>query len=177
MRLVITFFNLGSGACAMLSSTFWVIFSSVLLLMVCSFPDHNASLWIQSTHDASGDKRVMAIPCRPPAESQHCCCQQNHDGLDSKRIGNHTSKKQDGDRAGIIQHRLEGKHTRTLLPGRVLQHHRLRRNIHHIQRYPHDKRDRSHQEEDPFGRESELHPDEATHGYKYQTSSTAQTPQ
>src|SRR5438876_2554317 len=32
-RLVITAFNLGLGACAMLSSTFWVICSSVLLLM------------------------------------------------------------------------------------------------------------------------------------------------
>ena len=59
----------------------------------------------------------------------------------------------------------------------MLQHHRLRRNIHHVQRYPHDKRDRSHQKDDSLGRESELQPDEATHRNEYQKSSTAQTPQ
>src|SRR5947208_1317581 len=37
MRLVITCFNLGLGVCAMLSSTFWVICSSLLLLMVYPF--------------------------------------------------------------------------------------------------------------------------------------------
>ena len=37
MRLVITSFNLGLGACAMVSSTFCVICSSVLLLIVYPF--------------------------------------------------------------------------------------------------------------------------------------------
>src|SRR5712691_5418129 len=82
--------------------------------------------------EVSRDNRAMAIARRPPAKCQNTCCQHIHDGLDPQDVGNHAGKEQDGNRASVIQHRLEGKHAPSLLLGCLLLHYRLRGNVHHV---------------------------------------------
>src|SRR5579885_502047 len=113
----------------------------------------------------------------PPLEEQDDNPHAIDHGRDAQGVGNHPGKEQHGNRAGVVEHKLEREEASALLLRRSLLHDGLRGNIDHVQRDPQEKGHRAHNRQLPALQESDILSDNLAERQENQANGGHNAPQ